>query len=157
MREGHLTPNRGSGPEAKARPIISEVDDALQGELEPVLRVEKVREKPSRPRSDDRAIFDGLLWLARTGSKWSELPSRERGVGAGLGGAAPGVRPRDRPRLGVASGGRVHREGPVRQKGRPGEAESRVGGILERIVPIHNLDADGVERADTRRIRVRLR
>ncbi len=76
MREGHLTPNRGSGPEAKARPIISEVDDALQGELEPVLRVEKVRKKPGRPRRDDRAIFDGLIWLARTGSQWQELPRR---------------------------------------------------------------------------------
>lgn len=52
------------------------VDDALWAELEPILRVDKPRRKPGRPRRDDRAIFDGLIWLARTGSQWSQLPSR---------------------------------------------------------------------------------
>lgn len=46
--------------------------------LAPVLRVDKPRKKPGRPRRDDRAIFDGLIWLARTGSQWSRLP-REYG------------------------------------------------------------------------------
>jgi len=57
-------------------PTIWTVDDALWAKLEPVLRVDKPRKKPGRPRRDDRAIFDGLIWLARTGSQWSELPSR---------------------------------------------------------------------------------
>jgi transposase len=61
---------------AKSDPTIWEVDDALWADLEPVLRVEKYRKKPGRPRRDDRAIFDGLIWLARTGSQWKELPSR---------------------------------------------------------------------------------
>jgi putative transposase len=55
-------------------PTIWRVDDALWALLEPVLRVDKVRKKPGRPRRDDRAIFDGLIWLARTGSQWSQLP-----------------------------------------------------------------------------------
>ena len=55
---------------------IWRVDDALWSKLEPILRVEKFRKKPGRPRRDDRAIFDGLIWLARTGSQWSELPGR---------------------------------------------------------------------------------
>jgi transposase len=53
---------------------IWRVDDALWAQLEPVLRVDKLRKKPGRPRRDDRAIFDGLIWLARTGSQWSQLP-----------------------------------------------------------------------------------
>jgi len=57
-------------------PTIWRVDDALWAKLEPILWVDKVRKKPGRPRRDDRAIFDGLIWLARTGSQWKELPER---------------------------------------------------------------------------------
>jgi transposase len=59
-------------------PTIWRVDDALWAKLEPILRSDKVRKKPGRPRRDDRAIFDGLIWLARTGSQWAVLP-REYG------------------------------------------------------------------------------
>jgi putative transposase len=55
-------------------PTIWRVDDALWALLEPILRVDKPRKKPGRPRRDDRAILDGLIWLARTGSQWSQLP-----------------------------------------------------------------------------------
>ena len=57
---------------------IWRVDDALWALLEPVLRPTKTRKKPGRPRRDDRAIFDGLIRLTRTGSQWSQLP-REYG------------------------------------------------------------------------------
>ena len=60
--------------EATSAPTIWTVDDALWAQLEPILRVDKVRKKPGRPRRDDRAIFDGLIWLARTGSQWAALP-----------------------------------------------------------------------------------
>ncbi len=60
----------------KDDPTIWRVDDDLWALLEPVLRIDKVRKKPGRPRRDDRAIFDGLIWLARTGSQWKELPER---------------------------------------------------------------------------------
>ncbi len=55
-------------------PTIWRVDDALWALLEPLLKSEKVRKKPGRPRRDDRTIFDGLIWLARTGAQWSQLP-----------------------------------------------------------------------------------
>src|SRR5512145_1741033 len=55
-------------------PTIWRVDDPLWALLEPLLRSDKPRKKPGRPRRDDRAIFDGLIWLARTGSQWSQLP-----------------------------------------------------------------------------------
>ena len=58
----------------KDDPTIWRVDDALWEEIAPLLRSTKARKKPGRPRRDDRAIFDGLIWLARTGSQWSQLP-----------------------------------------------------------------------------------
>ncbi len=69
-------PAADAAPKTKDAPTIWEVDDALWAELEPILRVDKPRKKPGRPRRDDRAIFDGLIWLARTGSQWSQPPSR---------------------------------------------------------------------------------
>jgi putative transposase len=69
-------PAAEAAPKPKSDPTIWEVDDARWVELEPVLRVDKPRKKPGRPRRDDRAIFDGLIWLARTGSQWEELPRR---------------------------------------------------------------------------------
>lgn len=45
----------------------------------PLLRVAKPRQKPGRPRADDRRIFDALIYLARTGTQWSALP-REFGL-----------------------------------------------------------------------------
>ena len=58
----------------KDDPTVWEVDDELWTLLEPVLRSTKARQKPGRPRRDDRAIFNGLIWLARTGAQWSALP-----------------------------------------------------------------------------------
>jgi putative transposase len=58
----------------KDDPTLWRVDDDLWAELAPILRVDKARKKPGRPRRDDRAIFDGLIWLACTGAQWSQLP-----------------------------------------------------------------------------------
>ncbi len=55
-------------------PTIWQVDDTLWEVLAPLLRVDKPRLAPGRPRADDRAIFDGLVWLARTGAQWASLP-----------------------------------------------------------------------------------
>jgi transposase len=49
-------------------------DDALWALLAPILKSDKPRKQPGRPRRADRAIFDGLIWLARTGGHWSQLP-----------------------------------------------------------------------------------
>ena len=59
---------------AKDDPTIWRVDDALWALLAPILACTKTRTKPGRPRRDDRAIVDGLIWLARTGSQWAALP-----------------------------------------------------------------------------------
>ena len=111
---------------------IWEVDDALWADLQPLLVIDKPRKKPGRPRNDDRPIFNGLIWLARTGAQWEELPApvrpqvdrprpaggvgRARLPGGGLGAAAGPVRRRDRPGVGVAGRRRLHRQGPARAK-----------------------------------------
>ena len=59
---------------AKDDPTIWRVDGALWAKLKPTLACDKPRKKPGRPRRDDRAIFDGLIWLARTGGQWAALP-----------------------------------------------------------------------------------
>ena len=59
---------------SKDAPTIWRVDDALWAELAPLLVIVKPRKQPGRPRLDDRAFFDGLIWLARTGSQWAALP-----------------------------------------------------------------------------------
>jgi len=61
---------------AKDDPTLWEVDDALWARLQPLLVIHKVRKKPGRPRSDDRKILNGLIWLGRTGSQWSALPAQ---------------------------------------------------------------------------------
>jgi transposase len=53
---------------------IWQVDDALWAQIAPVLVIDKPRKKPGRPRTDDRRILNGLIWLARTGSQWAALP-----------------------------------------------------------------------------------
>jgi putative transposase len=60
-------------------PTIWRVDDILWAELRPLLVVDKPRKKPGRPRNDDRPIFDGLIWIARSGGQWQALP-REFGA-----------------------------------------------------------------------------
>ena len=55
-------------------PTIWRVDDALWAEIAPLLVIDKARKKPGRPRLDDRPIFDGLIWLARSGGQWATLP-----------------------------------------------------------------------------------
>jgi len=64
-----------AAPATRDDPTIWRADDLLWDRLEPILRVDKPRQKPGRPRRGDRAIFDGLIWLARTGSQWSRLPA----------------------------------------------------------------------------------
>lgn len=56
-------------------PTIWSVPDALWNKLAPLLKNDKLRLKPGRPRTDDRLIFDALIYIARTGIQWGALPS----------------------------------------------------------------------------------
>jgi transposase len=70
----HMNDAAPAATKPKDDPTIWRVDDALWAEIQPLLVVDKPRKKPGRPRRDDRPIFDGLIWLARTGSQWAALP-----------------------------------------------------------------------------------
>jgi putative transposase len=58
----------------KDDPTIWRVDDALWTRLAPLLSIDKPRKKPGRPRRDDRILFDGVIWILRTGAQWAALP-----------------------------------------------------------------------------------
>ncbi|WP_420594240.1 transposase [Deinococcus sp.] len=58
------------------QPVIWEVPDALWTRLAPLLLIDKPRKKSGRPARDARSIFNGLIWLARTGSQWSQIPAQ---------------------------------------------------------------------------------
>lgn len=42
--------------------------------MSPLLIISKPRKKPGRPPIDNRALFNGLIWLARNGGQWKSLP-----------------------------------------------------------------------------------
>jgi transposase len=63
-------------PKERDEPTIWEVDDALWELIAPLLVILKTRKKPGRPRREDRPIFNALIWLARTGAQWDQLPER---------------------------------------------------------------------------------
>jgi len=56
-------------------PTIWRVDDALWARLAPLLTIDKPRKTPGRPRRDDRVLFDGLIWVLRTGAQWAAWPA----------------------------------------------------------------------------------
>ena len=58
----------------KDDPTIWRADDALWARLAPLLVVVKPRKKPGRPRTNDRPLFDGVIWVLRTGAQWSAVP-----------------------------------------------------------------------------------
>ncbi len=47
--------------------------------LEPLLPPQKP--KTGRPASDHRRLINGMLWIARTGAPWRDLPERYGAVG----------------------------------------------------------------------------
>jgi transposase len=57
----------------KDDPTIWRVDDVLWRRLAPLLVVDKPRKKPGRPRADDRPLFNGVIWVLRTGAQWKEM------------------------------------------------------------------------------------
>jgi len=61
-----------AGP--KEEPTIWRVDDVLWAHLAPLLVVDKPRKKSGRPRTDDRPLFDGVLWMISTGAQWKTMP-----------------------------------------------------------------------------------
>src|SRR5207253_6573131 len=52
-----------------------DLTDAQWAVLQPFLHPKPVR-KRGRPWQDARAVFNGILWVLRTGAPWHDLPDR---------------------------------------------------------------------------------
>jgi transposase len=52
---------------------FQELDDARWSRIEPLL---PPRAKEGRPRADDRAIVNGILFVLITGCRWIDIPRR---------------------------------------------------------------------------------
>ncbi len=44
--------------------------------IEPLIPKQVRGPKGGRPRADDRLVFEGILWVCRTGARWKDLPDR---------------------------------------------------------------------------------
>ena len=59
---------------ANQLPTLWEVDDELWERIAPMLVIHKPRKKAGRPRQNDRAILNALIWMERSGAQWGQLP-----------------------------------------------------------------------------------
>jgi transposase len=51
-----------------------ELTDRQWDKINPHLPKPKKSRKGGRPRADDRACFEGILWILRSGARWQDLP-----------------------------------------------------------------------------------
>lgn len=49
--------------------------DAQWEKIEPLLPPLPKNPRGGRPRADDRKVFEGILWVLRTGARWRDLPA----------------------------------------------------------------------------------
>lgn len=59
------------------------ISQKLWAELAPLVPDSKPSPKGGRPKLDDRAAFNGILFVLQTGIPWEELP-QELGYGSGM-------------------------------------------------------------------------
>ena len=53
-----------------------ELNDRLWARVRPLLPARAPRPKGGRPRADDRACFEGIVFVLRNGLRWRDLPDR---------------------------------------------------------------------------------
>jgi transposase len=61
----------------------NKINNAFWKALEPLLPVAVPSPKSGRPRVDDRAALNGILFVLQTGIPWEDLP-QELGFGSGM-------------------------------------------------------------------------
>lgn len=57
----------------RGKPLLT---DAVWEKIAPFLPTEKPGPKGGRPRASNRACFEGILWILKTGSPWRFLPEQ---------------------------------------------------------------------------------
>ena len=50
------------------------LNDERWEKIAPLLPKGKIGKKGGRPRAENRKVFEGILWILRTGAPWAELP-----------------------------------------------------------------------------------
>jgi transposase len=50
--------------------------DAQWQKIEPLLPKPKTSQRGGRPWADSRKVFEGILWILRTGAPWADLPKQ---------------------------------------------------------------------------------
>ena len=58
---------------AKLKPVVT---DEQWIRLEPLLPKPKPSPKGGRKPRDNREVFDGIIWVLRSGARWNDLPDR---------------------------------------------------------------------------------
>lgn len=54
--------------------VLERLTDEQWRKVEPLLPKNKRGLKGGRPRVDNRACFEGVMWILRTGARWKDLP-----------------------------------------------------------------------------------
>jgi transposase len=54
---------------------LERLSDEQWKKLEPLLPREKPGKSGGRPWADNRAVFEGILWILRSGARWKDLPA----------------------------------------------------------------------------------
>src|SRR3954452_241886 len=62
------------GPQEKSMPAIWRVPDELWEKVEPILKEHDLPKKTGRPRVDQRATLDAIIFRLRSGCQWNRLP-----------------------------------------------------------------------------------
>lgn len=65
------------GPEDKPMPTIWHVPDELWEKIEPILAEHDPPKSTGRPRIDQRAALDAIIFRTRSGCQWNHLPQQE--------------------------------------------------------------------------------
>jgi|BogFormECP12_OM1_1039635.scaffolds.fasta_scaffold60795_1 transposase len=58
------------------RKRTQELTDEQWSRIKPLLPPETRKPKGGRRRADDRLVLEGILWVARTGARWRDLPDK---------------------------------------------------------------------------------
>src|ERR671927_868443 len=62
-------------PQEKPLPTIWRVPDELWEKIEPILKEHDPSKNTGRPRVNQRAVLDAVIFRLRTGCQWNRLPS----------------------------------------------------------------------------------
>ncbi len=58
------------------RKQIVYLTDSQWAKIEPYIPPKPVGPKGGRPRANNRLVFEGILWILKTGARWKDLPDR---------------------------------------------------------------------------------